>query len=299
MISTVLKSFVRAAGTAGLLFACAGCGGSKPTNELLSARTAYKQAERSSAKQLVPDQLLAAQQALAAAEAAHEKEAGSSQEKTEAYIAERKARQAIAIGNIKAAQQRTAEAKRAYVAELEQERNRAEATLDQTRNRLEKSEQKLAAERAVQTRADQAARALQSLEEVATIKKDSRGLVITLSGAVLFKSAKSELLPTARAQLSKVAETLKQPVVDNAIVVEGYTDSRGSDRFNLELSRERAEVVRIFLIEQGLDPSRVSAVGKGKADPVADNSSPKGRANNRRVEIVLKNAEEKREILIR
>ena len=62
----------------------------------------------------------------------------------------------------------------------------------------------------------------------------------------------------------------------------------GSDAKNLDLSQRRAEAVRSYLVSQGVKPERIKAVGKGETVPVADNKSPEGRANNRRVEIVVK-----------
>jgi len=70
-------------------------------------------------------------------------------------------------------------------------------------------------------------------------------------------------------------------------VVEGHTDAKGSETYNLDLSARRAEAVRSYLVSQGVDQSRVSSQGLGFARPIADNKSAEGRANNRRVEIVV------------
>jgi outer membrane protein OmpA-like peptidoglycan-associated protein len=69
--------------------------------------------------------------------------------------------------------------------------------------------------------------------------------------------------------------------------VEGFTDSQGADAANLSLSRQRAEAVRKALVGAGLDGGRIQTVGRGKAEPVADNASAEGRARNRRVEIIV------------
>ena len=71
------------------------------------------------------------------------------------------------------------------------------------------------------------------------------------------------------------------------IVVEGYTDSNGNDDSNLRLSQSRAESVRSYLISKGVKAERIQAVGKGEASPIAPNDTAEGRANNRRVEIVV------------
>jgi outer membrane protein OmpA-like peptidoglycan-associated protein len=133
-----------------------------------------------------------------------------------------------------------------------------------------------------------AAAALASLHEVARVKEEQRGLVITLDGSVLFASGKWDLLPIARVKLDKVAEVLQDQDDSKKIVVEGHTDSVGSDQKNMDLSQRRADAVRQHLVSQGVKSDRIRAVGKGETTPVADNKSPEGRANNRRVEIVVK-----------
>jgi outer membrane protein OmpA-like peptidoglycan-associated protein len=154
---------------------------------------------------------------------------------------------------------------------------------------LEARQRELDKEKAARIEAEKrAAAAMASLAEVAKIKEESRGMVITLEGSVLFASGKWELLPIARNKLDKVAEVLQEQDDSKKIVVEGHTDSVGSDQKNLELSQKRADAVRQHLVSRGVKSDRISAVGKGESQPVADNKSPEGRANNRRVEIVIK-----------
>jgi outer membrane protein OmpA-like peptidoglycan-associated protein len=117
------------------------------------------------------------------------------------------------------------------------------------------------------------------------VTEDARGTVLTLSGSVLFASGQTELLPSARNRLSEVADALKQS--NAALTIEGHTDAQGPDAYNEELSLRRAEQVRDFLVAQGVPWDRVSVRGLGEYRPVASNSTPEGRANNRRVEIVL------------
>jgi outer membrane protein OmpA-like peptidoglycan-associated protein len=128
--------------------------------------------------------------------------------------------------------------------------------------------------------------ALKSLDEIASVKEEKRGVVITLSGSVLFATGKSELLAIAKDRLNEVAKAVKDQGY-KAIVVEGHTDSRGSDTANEELSLRRAEAVRVHLVSQGIDANKITAVGRGEATPVASNESAEGRANNRRVELVV------------
>ena len=112
-------------------------------------------------------------------------------------------------------------------------------------------------------------------------------MVITLSGGVLFQSAKSDLLPQALVKLNDVAQVLTRQDKDSKILVQGYTDSQGSQAFNQDLSQHRADAVRSYLVAHGIAGDRVTAQGFGPASPVADNASPEGRADNRRVEIVV------------
>jgi outer membrane protein OmpA-like peptidoglycan-associated protein len=154
---------------------------------------------------------------------------------------------------------------------------------------LEVKKAELEKEKAARLEAEKrAAAALASLNEIAKVKEEQRGLVITLEGSVLFTTGRATLLPIAQNKLSKVAVVLKEQDSAKKIVVEGHTDSRGSDASNQKLSQDRADSVRNYLISQGVPSDRITAVGKGETTPVADNSTPDGRANNRRVEIVIK-----------
>ena len=112
-------------------------------------------------------------------------------------------------------------------------------------------------------------------------------MVITLSGSILFASGKSDLLPTAQMKLNEVAKALSKQDSNASIVVEGHTDSQGTAAYNQDLSQRRAQTVRDYLVSQGVAPGRVTAQGFGLTRPVADNGSAEGRANNRRVAIVV------------
>ena len=112
-------------------------------------------------------------------------------------------------------------------------------------------------------------------------------MVISLSGSVLFASTKSELLPAAQARLNEVATALIREDALSNIVVEGHTDSQGAAAYNQDLSQRRAQSVRDYLVTRGIASDRIRAEGFGLTRSVADNGSPEGRANNRRVEIVV------------
>lgn len=88
-------------------------------------------------------------------------------------------------------------------------------------------------------------------------------------------------------KLDQVAEALKAQDSDKRMVVEGHTDSQGSDAVNQPLSLNRATAVRNYLVSRGVAADKVTAVGMGSTKAITDNSTPENRANNRRVEIVI------------
>jgi outer membrane protein OmpA-like peptidoglycan-associated protein len=121
-----------------------------------------------------------------------------------------------------------------------------------------------------------------------TARSDARGQVMTLAGDA-FSSGQSSLRPEARANLQRVVEFVQQNP-GQSVLIEGHTDAQGGANANQVLSQRRAEAVRAALIEDGVDASRLSAMGLGEDRPVADNASGEGRARNRRVEIVVQGA---------
>jgi outer membrane protein OmpA-like peptidoglycan-associated protein len=113
----------------------------------------------------------------------------------------------------------------------------------------------------------------------------ARGLIVNMSD-VLFDFNKYTLRPAAREKLAKISGIiLSHPGL--RMEVDGYTDSIGTDQYNMKLSEERAEAVRSYLTQQGLSADNVSAKGFGKENPVADNKTAAGRQANRRVEMVV------------
>lgn len=115
------------------------------------------------------------------------------------------------------------------------------------------------------------------------------GLALVL-GDVFFGSGQGELKPEAADNLTPVVEFLaRYPGLP--VRVEGYTDDRGADTANLALSKRRADSVLQALVGAGVEAGRLSAVGRGKADPLAGNDSAGGRARNRRVEVLVVGAE--------
>jgi outer membrane protein OmpA-like peptidoglycan-associated protein len=132
--------------------------------------------------------------------------------------------------------------------------------------------------------------ALASLASLASLKEEERGLVVTLSGSVLFRSAESTLMPQARVKLDQVANALLAIRARN-LIVEGHTDSKGSEAYNQSLSQRRADAVRDYLVQRGYPANHIQARGQGEGSPIANNASTEGRANNRRVEIVIEREE--------
>ena len=103
-------------------------------------------------------------------------------------------------------------------------------------------------------------------------------------GGVVFDTGKSNIKPAFYAELDAIATTLKNnPAVK--VEIEGHTDSVGRAAYNMKLSEKRAKAVMDYLVQKGIDPSRLSAKGFGITRPIASNDTPEGRARNRRVEL--------------
>jgi outer membrane protein OmpA-like peptidoglycan-associated protein len=162
------------------------------------------------------------------------------------------------------------------------------AALGRATQQIAAQGQQLQTER--QRREDADRRAAQSaadLARIASVKQEPRGMVITLSGSVLFASAKADLLPDAQIKLGDVAKALNEQDPETKIVVEGHSDSQGALAFNQDLSQRRAESVRSYLVSHGIAADRITAQGFGPSRAISDNTTAEGRANNRRVEIVV------------
>jgi len=262
---------------AGLLV---GCGASIPPTELVNARQAYQHASSGQAAKLVPAELHKAEAALAIAEKSFQDEPKSFHTRDLAYIADRKAKMAEALAITAAENATKAKANTDYQAtKTEIVKSAKEDLAASEREAALKTQQLAAAEK-------RTADAQAALAKLAAVKEEARGLVITLSGSVLFASGKSALLPAAQERLNSVADALLANK-ERKLVVEGHTDAQGSNSSNQVLSQKRAEVVRSYLISRGYSSELIQAQGIGEDRPVADNTSAEGRANNRRVEIVV------------
>ena len=133
--------------------------------------------------------------------------------------------------------------------------------------------------------AEQAALAMRARMDAMHPSKGAKGMQMTLAGLV-FGSGQATLKPEAREHLQKLVQFV-QAKPDKHIRIEGHTDSVGSAAANRSLSLERAQAVRQALIADGVSAQRISVAGLGSADPVAPNATASGRAQNRRVLVIL------------
>jgi outer membrane protein OmpA-like peptidoglycan-associated protein len=296
----------------GMALIAAGCATVTPI-ELTTARASYARASSGPAVQLLPAELHKAKIVLDAAETSFTDEKASQKTIDLAYIADR----TIQIVEVQArtvlAEQTVTKAKQDFQDKQGQVAKKTQATLVKTRLQLTDAQagqaqqaEQLGVEHAARQEADSKAaaseqRALDSEQKTIAAnekttaandalaklaaKDEERGLVITLSGGVLFRSNDAQLLPAAQTKLDEVAVALLTN--GRPVSIEGYTDSKGSQSRNIDLSQRRAEAVRSYLISRGLPSDRVVAKGMGPDRPIADNTSVEGRANNRRVEIVV------------
>jgi OOP family OmpA-OmpF porin len=262
----------------------AACAENVPPKQLLDARAAYARVGAGKAAQYAPADLHTAKVALTAAENAAEEDPESAETLALAYVALRTAELVEAKANTKVSEAELARAEEEF-------QMLAEAEMSRTRGELARTQEQLLAERKARTDAEQRySDAMRQLAEAAAlnVKEESRGTVIVLPGSVLFRSGESTLTPVAQQKLTLIAGTLRPQAEEHDIVVEGHTDSRGSRGDNMQLSAQRAQVVVNFLVSRGVPNEAVSAVGIGPDRPIADNNNRDGRAENRRVEIVIK-----------
>ena len=216
-------------------------------------------------------------------------------EKRAADLAAKNAAQQQAAASQVQAQQAQVQAQEAQMhsqqAQLEAEQARAaKAQADAARAQAEAEAAEARAKAAEANKSAQDANSVREklrdqLNSVLATSETARGLIVNMSD-VLFDTGKYSLKPTTQVSLAKVAGIL-EAYPGLRVQVEGYTDSVGSDDFNMKLSQDRAGAVRDFLVSQGVQTGSITAQGFGKSNPVADNATASGRAQNRRVNLVV------------
>jgi outer membrane protein OmpA-like peptidoglycan-associated protein len=241
------------------------------TPRLKEAQAAYDKAAQGPAAQYSPAELANAKKAL--------DQANESLKSGDRELVDDKASLALSKTALAESVARTQQATTERDASLKELHITRDEMLSKTQDELNRERQARAAAESQleQNRKD--------LEQFARVQDAARGTVITLSGSVLFESGKAELLPGAEDQLARVANYLKSS--PRPVLIEGYTDSRGSASKNQSLSEQRARAVSDYLVSQGVPADRIRTEGKGSSSPIASNATASGRSQNRRVEIVL------------
>ncbi len=265
-----------------------GCAATMPPPDLVNARSAYDRASKGPTQQLDPADLHAAREQLDAAEASFANDGDTPRTRDQAYLAVRKAEFAESVARALQYNQARDGVESAMKADQRRAVEMTSAELSRTRAQLATQGVTLKNEKERREEAEKrAAQAALDLAKFATVKQETRGMVITLSGGVLFVSAKWDLLPAAQVKLNNVADALIKQDPTSKIVVEGHTDSQGTESYNLDLAQSRAQAVRDYLVTRGIAADRITSQGFGATRPIADNKSAEGRANNRRVEIIV------------
>jgi outer membrane protein OmpA-like peptidoglycan-associated protein len=241
--------------------------------EITDAREAVERAEDARIATLRKQ---AAEKAQAQIEAKEVAQADAAQSQAEAAKA-----QADAAQSQLQAQQSQLQAEQAQAAKAQADAARAQAEAEAATAQAKAAEAGKSAQDANAVRE----KLREQLNSVLATSESARGLIVNMSD-VLFDTGKYTLKPTTQISLAKVAGIL-QSYPGLKVQVEGYTDSVGSDELNQKLSDNRAAGVKDFLVSQGVSPANISSQGFGKNDPVADNASAGGRAQNRRVNMVV------------
>lgn len=278
-----------------ILLAAAACGGGErfPPKALVDARAEFLNAKSGMAMKLDPTGVHEADVALQRAEQAWKDSPSDPTTVDLALMAHRKALLAESEAATIKAQQDAEQANIQQQASKAAQLQAAQGQLNQTQRALGATQMQLQQQEVAATAQQQKVQELETklkdardtIAKIATVKDDDRGMVITLQGEVLFKTAKWDLKPGAMAKLDTIAGVLKDK--EQPIVVYGYTDTVGTRDSNMALSQMRAQVVRDYLVSKAVPQDLVTAQGRGPDEPVSDNGSIEGRAQNRRVEIVV------------
>lgn len=133
---------------------------------------------------------------------------------------------------------------------------------------------------------DQKAKEIEASVPGATVTRVGEGLVVTFESGLLFDFDSDQLRAESRRNLDSLAAHLSS-FGDSKLLLVGHTDSVGTDSYNMDLSRRRAQAVASYLEAHGVSPNRVQTEGRGESEPIASNATDQGRQQNRRVEIAV------------
>jgi len=120
----------------------------------------------------------------------------------------------------------------------------------------------------------------------AKVERVEEGIDVTFDSGILFGFDKSDLNPNAKQNIAKLARILNE-YPDTRLTIQGHTDSKGDENYNRKLSVRRANAVRDYLVANGVQGGRLNTVAYGETAPIATNETEAGRAQNRRVEVVI------------
>lgn len=289
VVSRTASAFILAA-----LALAAGCA-TEPERvaEVEEARTAVETLAAQPQADAASRELAEARDALARADAGLQNDAPLEQVRHDAYLARRHAE--IGMQVVAEAQAREtieqAEAERrnvqlqARTAEADAARQLAERRTEEAR---ESAREARRAQQVAEAAIEEAERMADEMQEMEA-QQTERGLVLTLSD-VLFDTDSARLKEGAELTINRLEQFLRNNPERN-LLIEGHTDARGPEEYNLDLAQRRADALAQALVQRGISRDRLRPVGLGEAFPVASNESPGGLQQNRRVEVVVSNAD--------